>query len=159
MAYKGKFTPANAEKYIGDISKIRWLSLWERAVMKWLDKNTDVVRWGSEIVKIRYHCETDQKSHLYLIDFYVEFTDGRRLLVEVKPSAQTTPPKQMNTEPSHISGARNRRRAKYLKEAKTYIKNMSKWKAAADFAKKNGMSFEIWTEQQLKNNLGLKITR
>lgn len=150
MSYKGKFIPSNPEKYLGDLSKIRWLSLWERAVMKWLDKNPEVMRWGSEIIHIQYICETDQKSHLYLMDFYIEFRNGKRLMVEVKPAAQTAPPKS----PAQKTG---KPRSRYLKEAKTYIKNMSKWKAAAAFAKKNGIGFEIWTENHLRNNLGLKV--
>ena len=152
MSYRGKFKPTNPEKYVGDLTKIRWLSLWERAVMRWLDKNPDIVRWGSEVIHIRYICETDQKSHLYLMDFYIEYKDGRRLMVEVKPAAQTVPPK--TTAQKTKTG---KTRSRYLKEAKTYIKNMSKWKAAAAFAKKNGLDFQIWTENHLKNNLGLKV--
>ena len=54
MSYKGKFTPQNPEKYVGDITSIRWLSLWERGVMHWLDKNEYIKRWGSEIIKVKY---------------------------------------------------------------------------------------------------------
>lgn len=152
MSYSGKFNPTNPTKYAGDIKTIRWLSLWERGVMRWLDKNKDVVKWGSEIIQIRYICETDQKSHLYLVDFYIEFKDGRRLMVEVKPAYQTVPPK---TDASKTKTGKTRSR--YLKEAKTYIKNASKWKAAAAFAKKNGLEFQIWTEHHLRNNLGLRV--
>jgi hypothetical protein len=161
MSYKGTFKPSNPSKYVGDITKIRWLSLWERAVMKWLDQNENVIRWGSEVIQIRYLCETDQKTHLYLVDFYIEFKDGKRLMVEVKPAAQTRPP----TQPQHNSslreskspGGRNRKNARFLKESKTYIKNVSKWKAAAAFAKKNNLTFQIWTEDFLKTNLGIRV--
>jgi hypothetical protein len=160
MSYKGKFTPQNPEKYVGDITSIRWLSLWERGVMHWLDKNEYIKRWGSEIIKVKYICETDNRSHLYLVDFFIEYTNGKKLLVEVKPSGQTQPPKQpaqINNNTAAKPKTGQRQRAKYLKEAKTYIKNVSKWKAASNFAKKNNMTFEIWTEHFLRTNLGIRV--
>jgi len=32
MAYKGKYTPKHPEKYIGDVKKIIYRSLWERKI-------------------------------------------------------------------------------------------------------------------------------
>jgi hypothetical protein len=131
--------------------------------MKWLDSNKDVVRWGSEVVQIRYICETDQRSHLYLVDFYIEFKDGKKLIVEVKPAAQTRPPtqpqQQTSLRESKAPGGRNRKNVRFLKEAKTFIKNMSKWKAASEFAKKNNLTFQIWTEEYLKTAIGIKIAK
>ena len=64
-----------------------------------------------------------------------------------KPKSQTTPPK---------SPARRTR--KYISEAMTYAKNQSKWMAATEFAKDNGITFQVWTEDTLKG-LGIKILK
>lgn len=73
--------------------------------------------------------------------------DGKTFLVEIKPKAQTKPPKKPT-----------RRSRRYIRETMTYAKNQSKWKAANEFAKDNGVSFQVWTEETLKN-LGIKILK
>ena len=71
MAYKTKFIPENASKYIGDPARIICRSLWERKVCKWMDSNLNVIRWGSEELAI---------------------------LIEVKPKKQTVEPKKRKTK-------------------------------------------------------------
>ena len=144
MAYKGKFKPTNISKYLGDHTKIRFLSLWEKQLMGWLDTNIHVVQWSSEI-PIKYVCGTDMKVHKYLVDFYIATSDGRRLLVEVKPYKQTIEPK----EPK-------RRTRRSVNESYTWVKNNSKWDAARELCAINNMKFVIWTENELKM-MGLKI--
>ena len=74
---------------------------------------------------------------------YFITTDGKKYLVEIKPAKETKPPR----------AAKKTRR--YLTEALTYVKNQSKWKAAQDFARDNGATFQIWTEDTLER-LGIK---
>ena len=145
MAYSGKYKLTRPEKYIGNPNKIRYLSLWEKQVMKFLENCVNVVHWSSE-VPIEYVCRTDGQIHKYLVDFYIELDDGKRLMVEVKPHKQTQEPKM---------GTRKTR--KYMNECFIYAKNISKWDAARALCKDTGMEFQIWTEYYLKNELGLKI--
>ncbi len=143
--YKGKYVIRNPDKYVGDPDDVIYRSLWEKSAFKWCEDSPRVKRWNSEQVIIPYMCEADRKVCRYHLDLCVEFADGRIVLVEIKPANQTKQPKK-----------RSRTTKKYLKEVAVYAKNQSKWKAAAAFAKKNGVEFEIWTEHQLKA-LGIKI--
>lgn len=146
MAYSGTFKPENKEKYDGDWNKVTYRSLWELNVMKWLDLNPDVERWSSEEVIIPYICKTDGKPHRYFMDFKIKFSSGKTILVEVKPSSQVDKPKK------------RRKTDKYIKEVMVYAKNISKWQAAQEYAKKRGWGFQIWTEKTLEESLGIKTT-
>ena len=44
--YKGKFTPQNPSKYIGDNTNIIYRSMWERRCMKYFDINPSVIAMG-----------------------------------------------------------------------------------------------------------------
>ena len=138
MAYSGKYTVKNSEKYMGDPKNVVYRSLWERNVMRWCDNNTDIVGWASEEVVIPYICETDNRPHRYLMDFIMKYKNGRIVLVEVKPEKETSPPKSAG-----------RPRNKVLSEGLTYIKNQSKWKEAKRFCDMKCWHFEIWTEKRL----------
>lgn len=143
--YKGKFIPKNSDKYVGDVKNIVYRSLWERNVFRWLDEHRDIIEWASEEIVIPYTCATDGKRHRYFIDVYFKSRDGQKWLIEIKPKSQTVPPKKP---------ARQTKR--YISETLTYAKNMSKWKAAEEFAKDNGCIFDIWTEDRIKS-LGIKL--
>lgn len=145
MSYSGKFVPINKNKYKGDWTKIVFRSTWENAAFKWLDMNPDIKYWNSEEVVIPYICATDRKRHRYFVDLYFENIKGKKYLIEIKPNKETKPPKKSV-----------RRTKKYIREAMTYAKNMSKWEAAREFALDNGCVFFIWTEIELKS-LGIKI--
>lgn len=114
--------------------------------MRWLDLNPDVHKWNSEETVINYICKSDGKSHRYFIDFSIQFLNGKTVLVEVKPNIQTKPPKE------------SKNRNKYLKEAVTYAKNISKWEAAKKFADANNAEFQIWDENVLES-IGIRITK
>lgn len=80
--------------------------------------------------------------HRYFVDFGIAMRskDGsiKKYLVEVKPFKETIPPT-------------GKRKTKQLIEAlATYSVNQSKWDAAREWAKKNGMEFEIFTEKNMK---------
>jgi hypothetical protein len=144
MAYKGKYTVKNKKKYAGDPTKVVFRSLWERNTFRWLEAQDNIVEWCSEEVAIPYVCETDRKVHRYFIDIYFKTKDGKKYLIEIKPAKDTRPPKK---------GKRQTKR--YLSEALTYVKNQSKWKAAHKFAQENDATFQVWTEDTLKQ-LGIK---
>ena len=113
--------------------------------MKWLDLASFVKTWSSEETIIPYRCKTDGRIHRYFVDARVEFTDGRILLIEVKPKKESLPPKNPG-----------RKTRKYITEVMTYAKNISKWEAANEYAADRGWVFEVWTEETLRG-LGIKI--
>lgn len=143
MAYKGRFTPSNFQKYKGDPTKIIYRSLWERKFMVWCDTNPNILEWGSEEFFIPYISPVDGRAHRYFPDFYVKLrtTTGqvKRYVVEVKPLAQCQAPKRPK-----------RQTKKYISEVKTYAVNQAKWKAAVDFCEDRLWEFKVITEKELK---------
>lgn len=135
--YKGFYKVKNPKKYKGDPNEVVYRSHWEKYVMLWCDSKSQVVQWCSEEVVIPYFFELDQKTHRYFIDFYIKFKDGKVLLVEVKPEAQTKVP----------SGPKKTK--KYLNESIAFVKNQAKWQAAEKVAADQGWKFVIWTEKEL----------
>lgn len=140
--YKGLYKPINPTKYKGDPNNIVFRSLWEKQVMVYLDKNPNVVYWGSEEIPIPYLSPKDGKMHRYFPDFVVvaKSSDGKvkTLLLEVKPYKETQPPKK---------GKRTTQ--KYLEESMTYGINMAKFDAARDFCSQHNWEFKIITEYEL----------
>lgn len=147
MAYSGKFIPTRLEKYEGDHTKITFRSLYELGVMKWLDSNESVKFWNSECEVIPYICATDSKKHRYFMDFKVTFTNGKTILIEVKPESQIRKPV--------VAGKKVTKGL--LESIATYSKNSSKWNAAEEYCKVRGWSFQIWGETVLAK-LGIKTT-
>lgn len=144
--YQGKFSPKNPKKYKGDYNNIQYRSSWELALFVWLDNNSSVTKWSSEEIVIKYFCPTDNKYHRYFIDFYIEFSNGDKYIVEVKPSKQTLIPENK----------KGKRKSTHLNETLTYIKNQAKWKTAESFAKSKNMKFQVWTEKTL-TKLGIRL--
>lgn len=145
--YKGKFTPKNKKKYMGDPTQIVYRSLWERQVFRWCDTTDRVVSWVSEEVVVPYRYQVDGKVHKYYVDLLVKFNDGSVVLVEIKPKKETMVPK-----------VPARKTKRYIQEVTTYIKNTDKWQAANAYATKRGWKFEIWHEDTLKS-LGIKLIK
>ena len=140
---QGLFSPNNPKKYNGS-TPIVYRSGLEFKYMCFLDKNPNILSWGSESVVIPYIKPTDGKMHRYFIDFNFRIKDKggkvHKFLIEVKPARQCKPP-----------NAKNRRnKMNLLKEQVTYATNLSKWEAAKTWAKKNGYKFIIVTELDIK---------
>jgi len=137
MAYSGKYRVKNKEKYAGDSSNVVYRSLWEKHCFKWCDDNADVKQWSSEEVVIPYLYEVDRRYHRYFMDLKIVYKSGKTVLVEIKPAKELSPP------------TGNKRTKRYINEGLTYVKNMNKWEAAAEYAKDHGWEFQIWTEKEL----------
>ena len=142
MAYNGRFTPTNPQKYVGDHKNIIYRSSWECRVMTWLDKNPDIISWASEELIIPYISPADGQRHRYFPDFLVKVRnkDGvlKTMLIEVKPKYQTQPPVQ-----------KKRITKQYINEVVTWGVNQAKWKAATEFCLDRGWEFKIVTEDHL----------
>lgn len=136
MAVNGRFIPRFPEKYRGDPSKIFFRSRWEASVMKFFDSSSAVISWASEEISIPYLKPEDARVHHYWPDFVVEFVDKegniKREIVEVKPL--------------HESEAAY---AKHERSKAALQTNEAKWKAAIDYAEKNGMTFRVITEKSI----------
>ena len=70
---QGYYTPKNPDKYVGDITKIRYMSSWELELHKFFDGNPNVIRWASEEIAIPYYKPTDGRIHKYYPDYWVNF--------------------------------------------------------------------------------------
>lgn len=149
MAYRGKYRAANPAKYVGDSSNIVYRSLWELKLMKFLDNNKNVLRWGSEEVIVPYISPIDGRKHRYFPDFVIEMVNKsgqvETVMIEVKPYKQTREPdpaSKNNTPTGRVS-------RRYLKEVKTWGVNQAKWQAAQAFCDQRGWRFTIMTEKEL----------
>jgi hypothetical protein len=137
MAYSGRFKATNPQKYIGDHTNIIYRSSWECKVMNWLDKNPEIISWGSEELIIPYKSPVDGRMHRYFPDFIVK-TKNKTMIIEVKPERETKEPK-----------VRKRMTKQYLQEVVTYGINQSKWKAAEEYCLDHGWEFKVITEKHL----------
>lgn len=144
MAYSGKYKVKNPNKYEGNHTNVIFRSMWEKWCFKWCDESSEIKSWSSEEVVIPYYYEVDKKYHRYFMDLKITFTNGQTYLIEIKPKKETEPPE-----------FKGKKTKQYINEGLTYVKNMNKWKAAAEFAKDNGWIFQIWTEDTL-HAMGIK---
>ena len=114
-----------------------------------LDLSPKILQWGSESTVVNYLDPTrpningQPSIHRYFIDFYFITFDyktqqNKKYYIEVKPLIETMPP---------FRG--NKKLKTYMLESMTYARNVSKWKAAIEHAKKMGGSFKIFTEQDI----------
>ena len=142
MSYKGRYTPQNPRKYIGNPRNIIYRSLWERKFMVYCDTNDKVLEWGSEEIIIPYISPWDGKKHRYFPDFYIKVKQSngnlKKFIIEVKPKKQTRPPKPVE-----------RKTKRWIKEVRTFGINEAKWKHATKWCEDNDMEFKILTEEEL----------
>jgi len=142
MAYSGKFVPSNPQKYVGDYKNIIYRSSWECRVMSWLDKNPDIISWGSEELVIPYKSPVDGRYHRYFPDFIVKCktTENKikTIVIEIKPDKQTKEPEK-----------RKRVTKQYVNEVVTYGVNQAKWAACEDYCLDRGWEFKVLTEKHL----------
>jgi hypothetical protein len=142
MAYSGRFTPKNPQKYRGDFRNIIYRSSWECRVMNWLDSNENILEWGSEELVIPYKSPVDGKVHRYFPDFHVKVKQKddtiRMMVLEVKPHKQTVEPVK-----------KTRVTKQYITEVVTYGINQAKWKAAEEYCADRGWTFKVLTEYDL----------
>jgi hypothetical protein len=142
---QGKFQPKNPEKYLGDPTNIVYRSSWEKRVMIGFDNHPNIIAWGSEEIVIPYFWVGDGKYHRYFPDFVVVMetkTGRKKVLIEVKPFAQTQEPKR----------TKGKREKTLAEEVKVYSKNVAKWIAAEAFCKERGWYFHIMTEKDIFKN-------
>jgi len=142
MAYSGKFSLKNTNKYLGDPTNIWYRSLWERRVMVHLDENPNVTEWANEEIIIPYLSPVDNRWHRYFPDFFVRVKNrigvSEAMILEVKPKSQSIPPQK-----------RSKITRRYINEVMTWGVNEAKWEAANNYCKERGWKFRVITEDDL----------
>ena len=145
MAHKSRYKPINESKYKGE-GVIVCRSSWERGLCKFFDSSSSIKYWSSEPFAIQYKKPTTGRMHRYFPDFFIETTDGQKILIEVKPKHETIKPVK-----------KPRQQAKtFARQRVKYSVNEAKWIYAREFCKKNGILFQIWTEDTIRS-LGVRI--
>ena len=117
-------------------AQIKFRSSWELDFCRYVDRTPGILKANSEGLVIPYIHPITGKRARYFIDFVIQ-TQDKTFLIEVKPFAQTKPPRK----------SKNAQR--YLESVKTYKVNLAKWEAATKFAQENKVTFKIITEKEL----------
>lgn len=149
--HQGIYNLINSNKYLGDPSSIFWRSGWEYKLYYYLDNEPRVLKWNVEGTTIIYEMMEDGKwkTMRYYPDAYCEIQnlDGSitKTILEIKPYAETIPP----VYPKRVT-AKSLENHEY--RMKTYLKNLSKWKAAKDYCDKRGINFFVMTEKFFDNH-------
>lgn len=140
--HQGHYLLKNPGKYVGNVGNVYFRSSWEKKFMIWADNNPGVVKWCSEELVVPYISPKDNKPHRYFIDFVIMVQtrtgEVKKYAVEIKPEAQTKPPKNIKNKNRLIT------------ESITYAVNQAKWEAADKACKKMDMEFIVLTERHLK---------
>ena len=135
---QGPYTIKNASKYVGKGTP-RYRSGWEHAFMRFLDNNEHVVNWASESITIPYRNPVTGKQSLYVPDFLITYRNKNNQLiaelVEIKPKKQSVIESKMSA-----------------REGAVVAVNYAKWDAATKWARRNGITFRVITEDDMFRN-------
>jgi hypothetical protein len=135
---QGPYTVINRAKYVGNGTP-RYRSGWELTFMKFLDSNDHILQWASEPIAIPYRHPLTGKMTQYIPDFLITYRNRdntvRAELIEIKPKSQSVIESKMNSRDRAVVAI-----------------NYSKWDAATKWARKNGLSFRVITENDMFHN-------
>jgi hypothetical protein len=139
---QGLYLIKNQAKYAGT-KPPRYRSGWEHAFMRFLDNNDSIMQWASESISIQYRHPLTGKITNYIPDFFVTYrTKDNTLkaeLIEIKPKKQSVIEGKMSEKDRMIVAV-----------------NYAKWDAATKWARRNGVSFRVITEDNLFHQGGKK---
>ena len=111
--------------------------------MNFCDNNDNILQWASEAISIPYRHPLTGRQTVYVPDFFITYRGRDNTvhaeLIEIKPK------KQSIVE----SKASSRDRA-------VVAVNYAKWDAATKWARRNGLSFRVITEDQIFHQGGKK---
>lgn len=140
---QGYFPINESKKYLGT-GPVIYRSSWEKKFCLYCERNPDVLHWASEPISIKYFSLVDHNYHNYFPDYLIKLSNGKTILIEVKPQSQLQKP----TEPK-------RKTIKAIESYKwsfnTYLVNLSKYRAAKEFAIARGWDFMYVTETFFEN--------
>ena len=137
LSKKGVYQPKNIKKYVGKHAPI-WRSSWELQFMRLCDNHDSVLYWSSESHRVPYVNPLSGKITHYVPDFLIVYVDAQGKqhaeMIEIKPSSQKM---------GGASGVYDKIQATI---------NESKWSAAGQFCKANGLKFRVITEKDMFRN-------
>ncbi len=132
---QGVYHPRNPDKYIGK-GQIIYRSSWENHFCIFCDTNAHVLEWASEPFRIPYVNPITGKRTTYVPDFLIRYENASydiiTELIEIKPEGQTAIREGMKT------AARA-----------TVAINHAKWENARRWAKAQGITFRVITENNI----------
>ena len=135
---QGNYVIINREKYAGNGTP-RYRSGWELSFMKFCDTNDHVLQWASESIAIPYRHPITGKMTQYIPDFLITYRNRdntvRAELIEIKPKSQSVIESKMNSRDRAVVAI-----------------NYAKWDAATKWARKNGLTFRVITENDMFHN-------
>jgi hypothetical protein len=139
---QGFYQVKNPHKYVG-LGKPKYRSGWEFSFMTFLDNNEHVLQWASEGVRIPYRNPLTGKMSMYVPDFIVTYRNRSDTmhaeLIEIKPKKQSLiEEKQSQRDRAQVAV------------------NYAKWDAATKWARQNGLTFRVITEDQIFHQGGRK---
>jgi hypothetical protein len=140
MSYwaQGPYTVINREKYAGNGTP-RYRSGWELSFMKFCDTNDNVLQWASESIAIPYRHPLTGKITQYIPDFLITYRTSNNTvkaeLIEIKPKKQSVIESKMSSRDRAIVAI-----------------NYCKWDAATKWARRNGLTFRVITENDMFHN-------
>ena len=135
---QGQYVVQNPAKYVGKGTP-RFRSGWEHSFMRFCDNNDHILQWASESIAIPYrHPLTGQMSQ-YIPDFLITYRNRdntvRAELIEIKPKKQSVVESKMSSRDRAVVAI-----------------NYAKWDAATKWARRNGMTFRVITENDMFAN-------
>jgi|TARA_R110000823_G_scaffold275688_1_gene394378 hypothetical protein len=136
---QGIYTVIHPQKYVGK-GKPKYRSGWELTFMIFCDNNDKILQWASESMMIPYLHPLTGKRKNYIPDFFIVYQDKSGLvkaeIIEIKP-------KKQSIIESKVTSAKNR---------VIVAINHAKWKSANAYAKAQGLTFRVITEDDLFYN-------
>ena len=135
---QGAYQVLNPDKYIGKKTP-RYRSGWEHSFMRFCDTNDNVLQWASESIQIPYRHPLTGKQTIYVPDFLITYRTRNNVmkgeLIEIKPKGQSVVTENMNSRDRAVVAI-----------------NYAKWDAATKWARRNGLTFRVITEQDMFHN-------
>ena len=135
---QGIYQPRNPGKYVG-IGNPRYRSGWELSFMNFCDSNDNILQWASESVKIPYRNPITGKQSIYVPDFLVTYRTKNNMtraeLIEIKPKKQSIIESKASARDRAIVAV-----------------NYAKWDVATKWARRNGLTFRVITEDDIFRN-------
>ena len=132
---QGIYQVKNPHKYVG-LGLPKYRSGWEMTFMMFLDSNDNVLQWASESVRIPYRNPVTGKQSMYVLDFLITYKNRNNTvtaeLVEIKPKKQSLVESKMSARDGAIVAV-----------------NYAKWDAATKWARRNGLTFRVITEDDI----------
>jgi hypothetical protein len=135
---QGPYTVINRAKYVGN-GIPRYRSGWELTFMKFLDSNDHILQWASEPLAIPYRHPLTGKMTNYVPDFLITYRTKNNTmkaeLIEIKPKKQSVIESKMSSKDRAIVAI-----------------NHAKWHQATLWARNNGLTFRVITENDMFHN-------